>query len=48
MNTTAAVSTYADRYAQLSAQHAYERRIANFGLSAVIAPYARPILRVAS
>lgn len=32
-------TTYAQRYHQLTAQHAYEARIRAFGLSALLAPY---------
>lgn len=34
---------YTAAYAQLTAQAAYERRIAAFGLPAILAPYARPV-----
>lgn len=42
MSTT----TYAQRYHQLTAQHAYEARIRAFGLSALLAPYTRPVVRI--
>lgn len=40
-------STYSDRFAKLSEQEAYRRRVAAFGLPALLAPYTlRPIVRL--
>lgn len=41
------MTTYVDRYRQLTEQRAYERRVAAFGLSALLAPYTvRPVVRL--
>ncbi len=38
---------YKARYQHISEQHAYQRRIAAFGLPALLAPYSRkPIVRI--
>jgi hypothetical protein len=33
-------------YRRLTAQRAYERRVAAFGAPAAVAPYARPVARI--